>query len=150
MQYSSKTLEQEKEYYAIIKRLRESEHGPFLGRVADIINNRTSALLTHISIMIAILSVILTQFGDFKKVDLFTELVTLEIVSYLIFSIGCLQALFIINPTTFFRYKEQISDYWCIILRRRRRIYLASLTGTIVVTVAFLITLLERVFFRIG
>lgn len=143
---TNKTIAKEKEYYSLVADVDGTPHGPILSRTSDSLNSKISGLLSHISIMIAILSFFLSQMGDFKRIDFFTFAITIEIIFYLCFTVGCLRGLFITSPRSLLEKGKESTNHIIMIIRRRRRIYLLSLKGTIIVTIAFLITLAEKVF----
>ena len=139
-------LEKEREYYKSITLIYDTELGRLLFGTTDILNSKISGLLTHISIMMAILGFFLADNQNSHKI--ITLMVAGEMVLYLILAIGCLLGLYITNPLTLQGHENAAADRLTLILRRRRRIYLFSLKGTIAVTIAFFATLLCKMYLQ--
>jgi hypothetical protein len=63
------SVDREKKYYQMAKDAFDSEFGEMIARSADIINSKISALLTHISFMIAIVAILGIYFEIPELID---------------------------------------------------------------------------------
>jgi len=119
--------------------MRHSAPGDSVFYELDTIDNKVSSLLTHVSIMMAILAIFYTSLSN----DLvMRHIVIIELLLYLIATLGCLRGIFMVGP------HARLLEYDAILLDRikvvsyRFRAYKFSLFLTIVTTVAFMFTLI--------
>jgi hypothetical protein len=125
-------------YLESISDMKASKIGDAASYYMDAIDSKTSSLLTHVSIMMAVLSVFYATMhqNSFVKSALLVELIT-----YLIVTLGCLRGIFVFTPKD-----KQESLQKTIELRvnevvLRLRAYKLSLYVTIITTIALIITL---------
>ncbi len=115
---------------------RETKAGKAAYYFMDIIDAKTAPLLTHVSIMIAISGL----FYSLAKNIYISNAILFEMIMYLVITLGCLRAIFIIrhdgNEDNAGLVPKAIDE-----ARVRRIAYRYSLYATIVTTIAFIATL---------
>jgi hypothetical protein len=108
----------------------------------DNVDSKTQALLAHVSMMIAVLSL----FASFVITGGITKyLLIVEIIGYVIVAIGLLRCIWFIGPemgfsTTVDEYNLKIIAETCF----RRKLYLYLLTATIYITILFLVSVIAH------
>lgn len=132
----------EQQYITKVAEVEASPLGALMFRLADGLNSKAAALLTHVSIMIAVSSVLFSYSlsPSFKR-DLppfVSDLLLCEIVIYSLTSLLCLYAVQMTGPGTFHADKGRPLDRLLIIVRRRRKAYRAALTITIAATLVLI------------
>lgn len=134
--------EKEHDYITKVTELETSPVGRMMFRLADGLNSKAAALLTHVSIMIAVSSVLFSySLGPAFKRDVppFVSILLLfEIVTYSLTSLLCLYAVQMTGPGTFRRGNGKALERMVVIVRRRRKAYRAALTITIIATLVLI------------
>ena len=117
-----------------------SEQGVSAIRGAESLNQKTSALLTHVSIMMAVITTFLGTSGHGAGQKLDVLLVT-EMVAYLLICMICLRTIWVSSSSSYRASDEGrgIShiDRLILITAGRRRVYRWALIGTMLITLAF-------------
>jgi hypothetical protein len=136
-------------YYDLAAAISASPGGQQLLRLADVLNAKSSSLLTHISIMIAVVAYYTSaakceQCGTLEKV--IAALLYSELIAYVTIGLVCLRSISITAPKSFLKSieKKNNEEALCLlvmIVRRRRNYYLASLWATAIITVIFISTI---------
>lgn len=109
----------------------------------DRLNSKSSNLLQHVSIMIAILSVFFAvNVGNDAEIIIFRYAILTEIMAYSIISLGCLRVNWMAGSEDM-PSKEYV-EYFFKVSVRRRRIYKLCFVATIMITSIFIITLWWR------
>jgi hypothetical protein len=147
-----RTLQREEKYYKIVKQIvDETPYGEQLIRHLDILNYKSAAALTHLSIMIAT-SVGIFIFWSSRAPGRISEDITLlsllaEIVGYVVLTCFALFACLITGPSA---YEEADSHTARLmgIIRRRRIALLVSIYGTYLLTLALVATFTAEVLVR--
>ncbi len=114
-------------------------------RFMDNIDTKSSGLLSHASMMIAVLSVSVATL-DFSPV--LNALVVFEIAVYIFASLGCLRGLCILSPAVVITPEDYI-DAAITEAALRRVVYVKSRAITAVATVGFLITVIVHFISRL-
>lgn len=134
--------EEERHYITKVAEVEASPLGALMFRLADGLNSKAAALLTHVSVMIAVSSVLFSySLGPAFKRDVppfVSVLLLCEIVTYSITSLLCLYAVQMTGPGTFRRDDVRPLDRLVVIVRRRRKAYRAALTITIAATLVLI------------
>lgn len=133
-----KHLKKEFRHLEIVAEHRADKIGSAAFYTLDVIDGKTQSLLTHVSIMMAILAVIYSDGGVQGEIRL---AILIELILYLAVTLGCLRAVFIVAPS---RMEWTTSNMLEVRVRecaRRRTAYRVSLFVTIAVTLAFLVTI---------
>lgn len=107
----------------------------------DVLDNKTSSLLSHVSIMMAVLSIF---FGETEAGTLVRTLVVVELFCYLLISLGCLLVVFVITPNDNHASADEELERSIAVLMWRRRMYNVCMVATWVVTFAFMLTLVAK------
>jgi len=145
-------LEKERKYYKTVLPIANTEYGKQVMRNADVLNSKISALLTHVSIMIAILMIFYNSANvseanlDTKitamTIDAAKSLMIVETCMYIVASLFCVLGIWITGPSSFLGHEDNPTDRLIDIIGRRRKCFIIALWITIFVTVTFLVTLL--------
>ena len=134
-------IERERAFLNNIARLKEISFGEALFYELDSIDGKTTALLTHVSIMMAILAIFSNLFKDQPAIRLAAYL---ELFAYLLITLGCLGSIFMVGPGRRRRHPAGFRNDVVKTCRRRRLIYTVSLRAAFAVTVLFVFTLLAE------
>jgi hypothetical protein len=149
-----RTLQREEKYYKIVKQiLDETPYGEQLIRHLDILNYKSAAALTHLSIMIATSAGIFIFWNSRAPGRIDEDIILLsllaEIVGYIVLTCFALFACLITGPSA---YKEADSHAARLklmgIIRRRRIALLVSIYGTYLLTLALVATFTSEVLVR--
>lgn len=138
----SKALSEERKYLQVQSQAKGETLANTSLYLLDIIDAKTQALLAHVSMMIAVLSL----FATFViKSGTAHFVLILEIIGYVVIAIGLLRCVRIIGPemgfsTTADEYNDRIGAETCF----RRRLYVTLLNATIYITVVFLIAVVAH------
>jgi len=133
------TISDRKSFYSMFDEARSTAEGRSMFYILDVIDQKTSSLLTHVSVMVGVVSFL---FGRHNS-GLYHYIYLAELVVYLIVTLGCLRAIFITNERS-----EQSHDAAELLeanineTDRRRRIYILSLDVTIKTTFVLVLTLI--------
>jgi len=144
------SLEEEKALHTIISEYGETAEGKQAMRQTEVLNAKVTGLLTHVSVMLAVCTVMFTTAWQRNGiVDLFGKLLLLEIMGYLVITLLCLPVLFLAGYRSFLAHKKRRHDLTYLdvlmfITARRRRLYSIAIWGTVLVTVAFIITVAAK------
>jgi hypothetical protein len=125
----------EQDYVGEVGKFSGTDYGKQALRLTDVINEKTSALLTHVTIMIAVIGVFLTIFLQMDVARLFIIFLYVELIIYMLIACALLFCIFATSPVTF--ENKDFNRTMLSVMRRRRRIYNACLKVTIVITVVF-------------
>lgn len=117
-----------------LSNLLETKIGDAIYKYLDVIDNKISSLLTHVSILAAVSMILFQSIEEnfFLKI-----LVGVEVVSYIVVALGCLFCINIIGPTN----KHSGNDlykYSMEAIQFRLKIYRICLYATKVLTVILL------------
>lgn len=141
--------ENEKRYWEIIVELDSSSLGRCASQHADALNSKVSALLTHVSVMVAVSTGFFLAL-KLNPLGLVDFIMAFEIAIYLVVTLLCLRVLWITsyNYWTFdsFSASDVPVDRFLAIVSVRKSIYIASLNLTLITTVVFLFTLIVKIF----
>jgi hypothetical protein len=113
------------------------KHRDFIFQIMNALDTKASALLTHISIIIAVLSVIYTN-GD--KSEAIKSIIVIEIIGYLLLTFFCLRAVRMTSGLSNKGASE--TEALQIELYQRRTAYNFASSGTIIITAIMMLTLL--------
>ncbi len=138
MAYKSKNTQAEMQHLEIMAEHRSNKIGSAAFYTLDVIDTKTQSLLTHVSIMMAILAMFYAEASARAEVRL---AILIELLLYLMLTLGCLRAVFIVAPAAFDETNEIVLERRVREVTRRRRAYRISLFATIAVTFAFLVTI---------
>ncbi len=135
-------IEEELQYINKVAEVEASPLGALTFRLADGLNSKAAALLTHVSIMIAVSSVLFSfSLNASLKRDvppIVAALLLCEIVTYSFTSLLCLYAVQMTGPGSFRAEDGRPVDRLLLIVRRRRKAYRVALTITIVATLVLI------------
>jgi len=140
-------IEKEREYAEKIGTFSEKAYGLQVLRHLDVINDKTGALLTHVTIMIAVVGVFLTIFLPTGSNYLFVAFLYIELILYMIIACMLLLCIFVTSPRTFMSVDFEYHVFK--IMKKRRVIYNFCLRITIFITIVFTIALMGKFFFMI-
>lgn len=148
----SAEIDEEIAYYDAVARIAETESGRQILRHADILNAKISGLLTHVSVMIAVLlyfaqSIVCEEKFDSKS--WYQIFLYFEIVMYLFVAGACLYCLAITTPKDFnvtSLGSNSLVNTFMIIVRERRIIYLFGLGFTILLTILLILGIVIKGF----
>jgi len=141
----SKSVDKEVRYLEIMSEQRSGTIGGSVFYILDTIDTKTQSLLTHVSIMMAILSMFYADSGASHEIRL---AVLVELLCYLVITLGCLRAVFIVTPSEVDVPSETVLEARIQEVVRRRKAYRISLFSTIAVTFAFLVTIATHAVIR--
>ena len=116
---------------------KEESHRDFIFTLMDALDSKTSALLTHISLIVAALTFIYTAHEHGAVARWF---LLLEIIFYLVLTIFCLRAIRMTSGLSSIDKDE--TQALEVELSRRRAVYNFAASTTIVVTTVMILTLL--------
>lgn len=126
--------------------LTDNDLGAQIVEVACILNSKTSALLTHVSIMIAVAIALFSYFSSSKSASLVVDIVLIsEIVAYLVISLFCLFSITMSGGGEGELSLDKLIQRRSRILSSRRRNYKIALYGTIIATYVLVSTLLYEI-----
>ena len=135
---SAEYMKREFRHLEVIAEHRDGKIGSAAFYILDVIDGKTQSLLTHVSIMMAILAVIYSDGGVRGEIRL---AILIELLVYLAVTLGCLRAVFIVTPSKTENATSNMLETRVRECARRRTAYRISLFVTIAVTFAFLITI---------
>ncbi len=130
-------LEDGKSYTSISAEIAANDLGERVIRGAEGLNQKTSALLTHVSIMVAVAMVFLFN-GGRDRTGAFDVFLVTEIYAYLFICIVCLTTIWTSSNSTYKRSKLNHVDRLIQVTTWRRKRFKIALILTIVVTIAFM------------
>jgi hypothetical protein len=140
-----------KVYFERVASISETPAGEESKRHADVLNTKISALLTHVSLMIAVSAVFFDWASKPTGHLPFLEWMLLaEIVAYVLISLLCLRGIWITGYSSFLEHKGDPTEVFFKIVGARRTVYYIAISSTIFVTVAFLATLIGEAAVRIN
>lgn len=118
--------------------MRKTDVGDTASYYTDAVDGKTSSLLTHVSIMLAVLAIFYSTMppGSFAG-----KAILVELLLYLAVTLGCLLSINILGPGREKLNTDQIVALAVKIAVRRSRVYQISWLATFVVTIAFMMTL---------
>lgn len=137
----SNYLQRERHHLELLAENRSEKIGNAAFYTLDVIDTKTQSLLTHVSIMMAILAMFYGHTATTLSIRL---AILIELILYLLITLGCLRAVFIVAPSALDTTSEAILDARVLEVARRRTAYRISLFATIVVTAAFLLTVVAH------
>ncbi len=132
-------FEQTKSFLVSISTMRGSSPGDALFYELDTVDNKVSSLLSHVSIMMAILALF---YSNMDKSDPSRIAILAELCIYLLVTLGCLRGIFMIGPENQVGEYEEILNKRIEVVCRRVRAYKYSLLVTVFTTIAFIFTLI--------
>lgn len=123
--------------------LIEDSLGAQVVEVASILNGKTSALLTHVSIVIAVSTGFLIFLASKTSSSRITvAILILEVVVYLVLSLFCLMAITMSGWNEEGLSTEELVRKRAHHLRTRRKSYRVAISGTMIATVVLIVTIL--------
>ena len=135
-------IEDELHYIDRVAEIESSRLGAQTFRMADRLNSKAAALLTHVSIMIAVSSVLFSfslNTPTLRDVPpIIGALLLCEIVTYSLTSLLCLYAVQMTGPSSFRAEDKRPLDRLLLIVRRRRKAYRVALAITIAATLVLI------------
>jgi len=131
----------------LCQKFRSQPDGEFSFYVLDTIDAKSSALLTHVSIMIA---ATVAMYFWVKDEPLWAHIVLIEILGYIIISIGCLRNIMSIYPKAGDSDVDVLSNRILKIVERRRKIYITCLVATAAMTIALIVTIATHTLIHAG
>jgi hypothetical protein len=141
-----RALQKELHHLELVAENRSDKIGSAAFYTLDVIDTKTQSLLTHVSIMMAILAMFYGEASTTAEIRL---AILVELMLYLIITLGCLRAVFLVAPTALDTTSEAILETRVREVARRRTAYRISLFATIAVTAAFLLTIATHEVLRI-
>ncbi len=138
----------EKAYFVAIASLEDNPRVRQILRHLDILNTKAAALLTHISLMIAVTAFIFYFLYDGAALDIFGTVILVEMVLYILLTIPALAPLYVTN---FYSIKGDLGTEELALRfysRRRNTFYLAYF-GCIGLTLIFGLTVGSKVIWDI-
>ncbi len=75
--------------------MKATKMGEALFYELDTVDSKTASLLTHVSLMLAVLAIF---YSAMKIGSIISLIASLELFAYLIIAIGCLRAIYIVGP----------------------------------------------------
>lgn len=138
----------ESEYVRKVGDFSSTDYGRQALRLADVLNDKTGALLSHVTIMIAVVGVLINIFqeqsvNDYGYSPIFISILYIELIFYMTIACALLGSIFVTSPKTFGQ-EASIHDRLLLISRRRRRIYKTCLWSVLVATAIFLLVLIWK------
>jgi hypothetical protein len=133
-----KYLQRELHHLELVAENRSDKVGSAAFYTLDVVDTKTQSLLTHVSIMMAILALF---YGEANTTAGIRLAILVELILYLMITLGCLRAVFIVAPSALDTTSEAVLVTRVLECARRRTAYRISLFATIAVTAAFLITI---------
>lgn len=128
------------------KMLADDGLGAQIVEVAGVLNSKTSALLTHVSIMIAVTIALFSYFSSDKSPSIIVDIILIsEIVAYLMISLFCLFSITMSGGGEGNLSLEKLILRRSHILTYRRRNYKIALYTTIIATYVLIATLLYEI-----
>lgn len=141
-------LKRELHYYEVVSELGDTPVGEQLMRHIDVINLKAAAVLTHLSIMVAVSVGIFAFWFEKGAKDLISFFMLCEILGYIGLTLFALIGAMITNPESFMRHgKDSPLKHLIAIVRFRRISLLVSIYGTFFMTIVLIFTLSAKVFF---
>ncbi len=127
------------------KALVDDPLGALIVEVAAILNGKTSALLTHVSIMIAVSTVFFVFVASRSNSSrLMATILIIEIVTYLILSMLCLMCVTMSGWNELELSPKELIQKRAHLLKIRRMSYRTALYGTMTATVMLIVTLIAE------
>jgi hypothetical protein len=144
-------LKDEWRYFELVStKIKEGRYGPQVIRHADILNQKISGLLTHVSVMIAALAIIFqtlyggkTSSGTTTDLSVPELLILTEMGVYVVVTLFCLKGIFLTTLRDFKDYEDRVLERFILIVAKRRKCYHIALFLTIMMTVAVVFTLIS-------
>lgn len=120
----------------------------------DLLNTKVSALLTHVSVMIAVCTGIAFMAGaKGGEAPLLQMAFLVEVVAYIAITVPCLRILWLTSSSTLGKLEDSDSGIVDALLKRvaeRRIWYISTLIATVVVTGLFTLTLAWKLILMSG
>ncbi len=132
-----KADENEIRYVTTVAEIAEHPLGPQTMRLGDVLNAKTSALLTHVSIMIAV-STAMLFFSRGPEAIVTSRLLLIEIALYASISLLCIYTVRITGPNSFKSRNGDAVFELVSIVRRRRNTYNVALMLTVLATISLI------------
>lgn len=126
-----------------IAEMKSTRIGDAAAYYTDAIDGKTSSLLTHVSIMLAVLAVF---YASMPEPSLAKDAILIELFLYLFVTLGCLLSIRILGPGKSQRSLDEIVVVSAQVAVARLRIYNISWMATFLVTAAFIVTLVAHFF----
>jgi hypothetical protein len=132
-------LDKVRAYLDSIAAMKKTPTGKGASYYMDAIDTKTASLLAHVSIMMAILALFYykAEAGSYTG-----KAFAVELIFYLLVTLGCLRSIFIFGPNGQQLGMEEMLDVRAKEVDTRLRFYRTSLWTTVIVTAAFIITLI--------
>ena len=148
----SRIISAENRYYDVITQIRKRRSGEQLFRLGDLLNTKGSALLAHVSIMIAVSTALFGFTLQYPSYRSLSKPFLGEILFYLLITFFVLYAVRITGPETFGDVDEERAlEDLILIFRRRRLAYQLAHGATMLATaVLFGIVLVDGVHYLQG
>ena len=138
------------EYYKIIAKVSSTDEGQQMLRRLDTINDKASSVLTHISIMIAVLTGCFLFFFGKEGYTFVSTFLFLELCGYIILTMFALRSVFVTCGKTYRGYEDMPEKRTMQILVSRRLSLRISIYGTMILTILLIFTLLVEFPFGTG
>ncbi|MGJ8535246.1 MAG: hypothetical protein ACSHYC_23890 [Alphaproteobacteria bacterium] len=152
-------MAREKCYFEEMKAVGDADPTGQVYRHFDVLSGRTSSLLSHISIMIAVTAFMLSMaYPKGTPLDIFGIFLTVELAAYSALTIPVLSITFVTNSMTSSRYGERpepsetdkVLEKYLMVFHTRRAYFYFSFITLNILNVLFVITVsakfLSRVF----
>lgn len=144
-------IEEELRYIKARRDLEADPDASISYKISELILSKTTALLTHVSIMIAISTALFNYYKE-KSSELWfiRYLFMIEIVGYIFITLLCLRALFQTEWNCAFNNFGTLKSYHLINQRRRRLYYMIALRLTFLFTFLLGLTLFVSLYMESG
>ncbi|GAB4193563.1 MAG: hypothetical protein Tsb002_24150 [Wenzhouxiangellaceae bacterium] len=123
--------------------LSDNSEGTAVYYWLDVLDNKTSTLISHVSLMMAVLAVF---YGETSPGTTVRSLIIVELFLYLVIALGCLLVVFVIKPNDLHATPDDELSNSISVLIRRRKMYNVSMIATWTVTFFFMATLATKFF----
>ena len=148
---SQKALDDFRNYFAVIRRIRSDAVGESVLRTADILNTKVSALLQHVSIMTAIsFAMLIWSRGSDARLDVFDLIMIFEVCGYVVITLLCLRGIWVTDYRSFEGAMRHETERLVAIILNRRATYRAAVIGTFAITLCFMATFVGKLVVSFG
>ena len=134
----NQSLKETRDFLEAMAELKSNELGQTIFYELELVDSKTAALLSHVSIMMAVLSVFYAAMSNDQALR---PVILIELFLYLSLTLGCLRSIFMFGPTETSYELENMLEWRIRAVNARVRFYKISLSLAIIITVAFMVTL---------
>jgi hypothetical protein len=128
------------QFLEAIAKIRRTPQGQALFYELDTVDNKTQSLLTHVSLMMTVLSIFFAVFHGKEYVYMRFALL-FELLIYLLVALLCLRAIFMVGPGDQAGSVEAILRDRIVAVQHRVQTYKICLLVAMVTTVVFVMTI---------